>query len=307
MRFSLSSVKVYVLVSFGMIPWATVTSQTVGHLQNPFGGIGARATALGDAYSAQSHDVASLYWNPAALAFLTQSSLLVDYTRSSGGLESGQTAAFPFVINDNVTLALGVLYSRSTREQSETGDVFLPHEYGFDLGGSALLTYGLSIGVRVGVRYGDGFDSHVLVGFGSAGLDYTPDPSISYAFVYNGFLLGSQVRGGDQTPSMALEPVPRSFEISITMHYPATREHRVVDVSVSNEKIVGQPGLLYKGGVEVLPWQFLGFRLGYVAGPFASGLRCGLGFGGDLVQFAYALVPSNSRAPQHQLSLLIGH
>src|SRR5450755_104165 len=58
--------------------WAAWPSMVLGSSGTSGGDIlsipvGARAIAMGEAYTAQADDVSSLYWNPAGLAILNQS------------------------------------------------------------------------------------------------------------------------------------------------------------------------------------------------------------------------------------------
>ena len=45
-------------------------------------GVGARAIAMGEAYTAQADDVSSLYWNPAGIGLLNQSQASFMYNQS---------------------------------------------------------------------------------------------------------------------------------------------------------------------------------------------------------------------------------
>lgn len=294
------------VVMLCLIPTALSLSQTITRFQDPFGGVGARATALGDAYTSQAFDVGSMYWNPATLAFLTQSSLLVDYSRGPEGASSSQVVALPISVDEHITMGLGVQMVRNNANAFADNVVEFPREYGFDLGSAVTVAQGLSLGLRLGFRYGQAVHSDVYTGFSTVGIDYAPDPSISYAFVYNGLPLGLRVKDYNPDFPMDLERLPRSFEIGVTMHYPSSRLNQLINISVANEKVVGTPGLFYMAGMEVLPLQFLGLRVGYVTGPGTSQIRYGLGIGGSEIQVAYAAIPSPYHAPLHQLSILIG-
>ena len=60
-------------------------------------GVGARAIAMGEAYTAQSDDASSLYWNPAGLAIMNQSQASFMYNQSYQGLSfNNASVAVPF-------------------------------------------------------------------------------------------------------------------------------------------------------------------------------------------------------------------
>ncbi len=59
--------------------------------------VGARAIGMGEAYTAQSDDVSSLYWNPAGLAIMNHSQTSFMYNQSYQGLSfSNASVAVPF-------------------------------------------------------------------------------------------------------------------------------------------------------------------------------------------------------------------
>src|SRR5688572_21501094 len=55
--------------------------------------VGARAVAMGEAYTALADDVSSLYWNPAGLAFMRQSQASFMYNPSFNDLTYHNAAA----------------------------------------------------------------------------------------------------------------------------------------------------------------------------------------------------------------------
>jgi len=59
------------LIPFPTLLWASNAGTSGGTVLNV--PVGARAIAMGEAFTAQADDVSSLYWNPAGLAFLNQS------------------------------------------------------------------------------------------------------------------------------------------------------------------------------------------------------------------------------------------
>jgi hypothetical protein len=78
-----------------------------------------------------------------------------------------------------------------------------------------------------------------------------------------------------------------------------------VTLSLANEKIFGEAGLLYKGGLEVCPFAFLALRWGYLAGLNVALARYGAGIRTDVVQLDYAISPSLNDVQFQQLTLSI--
>lgn len=71
-------------------------------------GIGARASALGEAFTALASDGTCLYWNPAGLAYLTEKELSATYNSWLQEINQGYLSfSFPFARG---ALGLGVNY-----------------------------------------------------------------------------------------------------------------------------------------------------------------------------------------------------
>ena len=70
---------VFLLFSFGIIFSQTVTKTGTTAGQFLKIGIGARALAMGSAFSSVSNDATSLYWNPAGLSRLKKNEIILDH------------------------------------------------------------------------------------------------------------------------------------------------------------------------------------------------------------------------------------
>jgi hypothetical protein len=75
------------------------------------------------------------------------------------------------------------------------------------------------------------------------------------------------------------------------MRFPSqdTTRKQFLGITIANEKILGQDGLIYRGGIEVFPSSVLALRLGYEVGPELSGYACGAGLVVNVVRLDYAL------------------
>jgi len=72
-------------------------------------GAGARSLAMGGAYSALASDASGGYWNPAALAGLTDADVLLMHEEKFSGLLNYDLAAGAFAYGENTTVGLTVL------------------------------------------------------------------------------------------------------------------------------------------------------------------------------------------------------
>ncbi|MBI3788509.1 MAG: hypothetical protein HY276_09695, partial [Ignavibacteriales bacterium] len=259
--------RIWVFGGLSFLGIQLLSSQTVISLRDPYTGVSARATAFADAYISETHDVGVLYWNPAALAFLSRSFVLMDYKYSPSSKFASYNLAIPFFTGRDQAFAVGFSFHAQPSMKDTSTSAYFAKEYGVDVASSTIIAYAISLGVRAGVRYGQNADSRAWAGFSSLGLYYEPTPAISYAFVYNGISLGTKHTESDPAKEVIVQQLPRSFQIGVSMHYPSSRREHVVTIGLANEKIIGQGGLLYKGGLEIGFFRFLTARVGYLVGP----------------------------------------
>ncbi len=70
-------------------------------------GVGARAMAMGGAFSALASDATAFYWNPAGLSHVRRYALHVDHVPMFDGLAQFNTAHFTMALNKRMTIGLG--------------------------------------------------------------------------------------------------------------------------------------------------------------------------------------------------------
>src|ERR1019366_8604244 len=87
------------------ISWASGTSG--GNVLSM--GVGARAIAMGEAYTAQADDVSSLYWNPAGLGILNQSQASFMYNQAYEGLSFNNASVATPLENGGIGASLSYL------------------------------------------------------------------------------------------------------------------------------------------------------------------------------------------------------
>lgn len=284
------------------IIWGNVGAQSNTAGMRPLASAGARAVAMADAHVAEAIDMNGLYWNPASMAFLRRGSMIVNYTGSPAGGESSFLFAAPIPTGPGQSLGLGFSYEEG-RTQGANGPPTPFKQYGIDLASAMNIAYSLSLGVRVGILFAHNDEFQSVLGSTSFGIMYSPVPAISYAFVYNGLSLGSSYSVDSSRGLLSAEQLPRNFEIGLAFHYPSSREHRVVTVTLANQKFIGLDGLVYKGGVEISPWRVLNLRAGYMSGPRGSEGRCGIGIQFPWLLLQYAIAPHKDRGPIHHAGI----
>jgi hypothetical protein len=95
---------------------------------------------------------------------------------------------------------------------------------------------------------------------------------------------------------------PKSAQIGATIRTHDPQYSRFT-LSIAAEKLIDSTGLVYKGGIEALPFTFLVLRIGYWVGPDTRAARYGVGLIlGDFL-LDYTVAPSHLEPRFHQVSL----
>ena len=269
-------------------------------------GIGARAAALSDAYTADTYDVTSMYWNPAALCFLQKAFVVTNHFQEREQTVMSDNIAIPLLRGTNA-LAIGASVAHlGYIKDSPQGAQFRFIEYGFGIVYARAVSRSLSLGVRVETNYGQTESAHLEVASSSFGLVYSPLPWISYGIAYNG--VGWKIRYSFDTTSTNphRENPQRSLQIGVTMRYPQSLlRPSVLTLTAANERDFRENALRYKGGIEVCPVRFLALRIGYQYGPSKAAASYGVGLRSEWFQLDYAISPSRAGNRFQQASLSI--
>ncbi|HTK82638.1 MAG TPA: hypothetical protein VL633_10130 [Bacteroidota bacterium] len=276
-----------------------IMNEVSTHLPLP----GARAAAMGDAYTAEAPDVLMMYWNPGALPFLEQTSVVFDHYSETPTHVMNDVIAVPVFLTENTTISLGGVLSHigyiTSGQLSGTRSL----QFGLSLGYSRILAPGFGVGLTATGVYLDFQGQRSWSGSWMAGLLYTPSPEISYGMVFSDVVDGAQIQ---RSTRLIQKTLPRRLEIGLSLRYPFSAKRHVVTVSFANEKVFNEFGLLYKAGLEVSPFRFLALRWGYyLTGHDVPGERYGAGIRTDVVQLDYAISPTLRDIQFQQLTLSI--
>lgn len=114
-------------------------------------GIGARATAMGEAFTATVDDVTAIYWNPSGLARIGQLTFAAEYAQWLAGIDFN---FFALAVPTNFgTFGVGITAMRSPEmevttvaAQDGTGETFTTASYAFALSYGRALTDRFSLG-----------------------------------------------------------------------------------------------------------------------------------------------------------------
>jgi hypothetical protein len=271
--------------------------------------IGARAAALADSYVADQSDVGAMYWNPASLAFIPRMSIVLNYALESVyGNDNTMTenVAVPISLESDWRLGLGFTFSHVGRQ----GTIGSPisgtnfRQYAFGAGLAKKLSPAFSFGVLVDTRYGKGSSIALGTIASSIGAFYSPFPGLSYGAVFQGVGWGIEynVVGGSTIPSRI--KLDRSFQMGLSLSIPSRPDKEIVMLTLSNQKILGVDGIVYKGGIEIIAMRFLVLRAGYWVGPETATAKFGGGVRVGRFRIDYAASLSELEPRFHQVSFV---
>jgi hypothetical protein len=262
--------------------------------------VGARAIAMGEAYTAQADDVSSLYWNPAGLALLNQSQASFTYNQYLQGLSYSQAAvATPLEFG-----GLGASLSYMTYGQipgysiSDTPTGNVDAYNGVATLGGAWLGDFWSAGLNVKGIQGS------LADVKATGLAADTGLNLIYPKeVLNGTLrFGASVRnmGGGMKYLQENDPFPTEWRLGLAAVQILNNR---INLSADYGKERDNDGAIYLGG-EYRFGPSLALRAGYADNHTeGSGLRAGIGLNFRDFSFDYAFSDFGELGLAHRYEL----
>ena len=167
-------------------------------------GIGARANAMGGAYTAVANDASSIYWNPAGIASSDEFQALFTYTNLFAGINldyfgliipSGDIGNFAI----NVTAVNYGQIGVTTEEQPEgTGETFTPASYEFGFSYGRNITQDFAVGATAKLVTENIYHSNATgVAFDIGTIFTTPFYGVKFASSITNFGTKMQMSGND--------------------------------------------------------------------------------------------------------------
>ncbi len=282
-------------------------SQALGNADRYLIGFGARACGLADACATEYSDISGMYWNPATLAFMQNSSVMADIIHQPDDQLSHEAVAFPLRFGHHSVLGVGITAGQLGLADS-LGNSVAGKQYGIDIGTAVAITPTFSFGTRARFQYELEPNVRTWTGAIALGLLYAPSSDISYAVVYNGLgvrLSYAADRGLRKAVSVDRLSIPSVLHMGITMRFPSSEVDRIVTLSLANEKLFGLRGIYYKAGLEMNMTRWLQLRMGLVVTPDVTGPRYGLGVLLAGTKFDYAYSPGMITPRFHELTISI--
>jgi hypothetical protein len=281
-------------------------SQTPISYTTPTLGNSARAAALGDAYTADTQDASSLYWNPATLVFLREPFVVFNHREDQESNAMNEDVAIPLLMGDD-GIALGASVSHlGYVKNSPLGPAFRFLQYGFDIAYARAVIPHLSLGLSIDGTYGKTESSRLWATSASFGLLYCPSSGLSYGIAYQrvGWKIGYSFDG--TSTALHKENQLQSLQMGVTLRFPhSPSKPSLFTLTAVTDKNFRDHVLGYKAGIEIFPIRFLGLRIGYCINKARAAARYGAGLRLDWLQLDYAISPSRQDDRFHQVSLSV--
>ena len=257
-------------------------------------GVGARATALGEAYTALVDDASALYWNPAALANIENLEFFAAYNSYLLGVSQGYIALSLPDSSLGGTVGIGANYmDMGTFE-------------GYDKDGNPIADFGATDSY-IFLGYGRNLSGGWSVGISLGSLSNKIQDDTKNSFLATvGILrkIGGKYRIGAVVQNLGQDlggdPLPLTFKVGAAAKFPSSTLS--VDVCLPNDNDV----YLCLGG-EWNPTKEFSLRTGYRTGrDEGSGLSAGAGFKIEKLSLDYAFTPFGDLGNTHRASLKTG-
>ncbi|HUN65105.1 MAG TPA: hypothetical protein VMW43_03325 [Bacteroidota bacterium] len=273
---------------------------------------GARAAAMAESFVADAYDVASMYWNPAALAYLQDFDLQINHSQEQFIKSEDENISIPVHLRRSETIAFGASVNHVGYFASQS-TVYRALQFGYDVAYAREVLPTFSVGVMLQAQYAHTSASEHWGMSSLFGFYYYPEPEVSYGVSFGG--LGTGIEYFDRIDSAGSTVshttilrdayTPRYLQVGATLRYPADTHDPEFVLAFANEKIFNVSGLQYKGGAEYYPWGFIALRGGYIVTPSISYGVFGWGFRTQRIHLDFAISPNPQTDQAIQISLLV--
>jgi len=253
-------------------------------------GVGARAAAMGDAFTAVADDSTSLYWNPAGLAKMEKRQLSATYNMWFAGINQGYLGiGFPLSRGGIVAGGVNYVDMGDFDGRDEAGNptgTFTASALNYQLGYANRFREKFLWGISVGIVQDTIAEDIKSTYAANLGLIYKSSESLSLGLVVQN--IGGEL-GGDPLP----------FVAKIGMAYTWKSLLLALDIAKPTDN-----DLYYGAGIEWWIMDGIALRAGYKTNQdIGEGLTAGLGFNKGKIRFDYAYVPYGELGNTHRVLL----
>lgn len=292
-------------------------------------GVGARANAMGGAFSSMADDLSSIHWNPAGLANLKSMNADFSYTQWFGGF-SHNFGALAMPLSEDFTVAASIVSFTSDDipvttmyRPDGTGSSYSVNDIAMGVTLSGFLTNEFSFGITA--KYvqnafasvsstGMAFDVGTMYDFGFYGIKLGFSiHNLGTQQAYEGQDLRTTKKLYDAMHATPLDATYLAYPYNLPIIFRAGISGDVIKSDVNHLRVAADFNTLtdvpeqFALGAEYVWNDFLAFRAGYVLGHDQLGFSGGVGlkyFGGGFGgQVDYAITPTTNLGLLNRLSV----
>ncbi len=282
-----------------------LTNHLVSQSSADFSGLpvngSARTAALAAASVGEAYDVTSMYWNPAALSFLRQSSVTGSSILDRRSQSFENSLSLPPLYKDTYqVIAAGIACSFYGEKWSQPYFAY----NGIDLGYSIKVHRSFSIGILMNVRYGNTSRSGLWALSGIIGGFYSPSSGSSYGIVVDG--LGDNIlytNDGNEAIIKYQRNAGQSIRIGSSFRFPSIYRMPYITITLESQKLLANSRIIYRGGFEIYPFHNVSMRFGILSKSLATVGTFGVGINLNQFHIDYAFSPDPDVHRFHLISI----
>lgn len=259
-------------------------------------GVGARACAMGEAFTAVADDATSCYWNPAGLAQLERVDLVAMHNWWFVGIKQEHLSfAFPFLGN---AIGISATYVDFGKEDKTDVDGKLVGEFN-------------SKSTLIGISYACNFFKKIFFGITAKGLQDSIDESTKKIYTgdvgilikpFNLISFGAIAQNIGNVKIDA-DPLPYNVKVGVAIRFASFTLSGDIDELNKRDKT---EKLKYSTGIEWWLKEVVAFRGGYKSNhDIGKGLTYGFGLNLKLVQFDGAYITYGDLGDTYRASIRI--
>lgn len=266
-------------------------------------GQGARAVAMGGAYTAIADDAYGLYWNPAGLGRVRKSSMTFQTNQYFADMSQNYFAmAIPSLMGTwgmSVNMLASGDMERTTMTSGKAGQVlgsFEARDLGISFGWGAEFSHGVTVGLSGRFLQSTIDDVSATAFAGDVGLQIQP---------VNNWSIGFALRNvGTGVKFMTVEdPLPTTFNLGTALRFLPGR-NLIASLDLSKPKA---ESFVVNMGLELTLLEHFSFRGGYSleGQSLSSGFTGGFGVHFGILDLDYAFVPYGKLDNTHRFGLTL--
>ncbi|MBN1559769.1 PorV/PorQ family protein [candidate division KSB1 bacterium] len=264
-------------------------------------GVGARATAMGEAFTATANDATGLYWNPASSAWIHRRQVHFSHNSWIQGINHNVAAlTLPSKIG---SFGIGLLlnnidgFERRMIASEEPTGTFSAHDFSFSLNYARQLRPSLSVGLNLKF-----INEKIYIEDASG---YMIDLGARYLTPVNGLFIAGALQNLGFTTKMLHEKIrlPQTLRLGAAYEVPFSWLKDRVLLAADYVGIFNESSHV-NVGIEVTPVDALALRTGYQTGFEDQGISSGFGLHVNWLDIDYAYLPfGRDLGDSHRFSL----